>query len=551
MSKYNFFLKSILLQYLFTNLVNCNDENSINSIMPIKESISLNEESFFENFADYSNNNELFEKWIISKRNESFSSPNLKYPIIWSLLEPYILSDHSLNDKGLAVINSGAPAMIGHILEKPIKMNDNDKLIIQYEVKLQKDFNCGGAFIKLLGDVNKDDLINYNGYNVPIQLVFGPDKCNQDINGVILEIFKKNTDLNKIEGHKLIEKPLSKLGIDFKTHLYTLIIDSRENTFEIRIDGIVKKYEKFNKENIFKPNFINATYKSDEFAKKPEYWVNEEYIIDINDNKPEDWDEDELYEIPDPNDIKPEDWDENIKEYIIDENDYKPDWWNDEEDGKWKPRLKVNPECLKGKGCGKWKPKMIKNPKYKGDWKPRMIKNPNYIGEWERPMIIDENIYYDKMPSKLDDNINGIVFDFISGSQDMIINNIYIGKSINEAEIIGNTTYMIKREKEEEQFKYEIQKNIQIVEPRMPIKEKNNNNTSENIFDHIFDYLIDEVVMNEKKMGIIGVILIGMISYFVLSKSSIEEDEYEEDYEIIYTEGYVNEKGEIISLVDE
>jgi len=82
--------------------------------------------------------------------------------------------------------------------------------------------------------------------------------------------------------------------------------------------------------------------------KKPSNWVDNEYMDDPDDVKPDDWDK-EAEKIEDPDATKPDDWD-------------------DEEDGKWEPPL-------------------IDNPNYKGEWKPKRIKNSEYQGPWEHPQI--------------------------------------------------------------------------------------------------------------------------------------------------------------------
>jgi calreticulin len=103
-------------------------------------------------------------------------------------------------------------------------------------------------------------------------------------------------------------------------------------------------------------------------AKKPDDWIDEEYMAD-------------------PEDVKPEGWDD-IPQLIPDDKEVQPPDWDIEEDGEWKPPL-------------------IENPEYKGEWKPRQIINPAYKGKWEVPMIPNPD-YVDDPNVYLMPNIGGI-----------------------------------------------------------------------------------------------------------------------------------------------
>ncbi|GMF55567.1 unnamed protein product [[Candida] boidinii] len=79
---------------------------------------------------------------------------------------------------------------------------------------------------------------------------------------------------------------------------------------------------------------------------------------------------------------------------------------------------------------------MVKNPNYKGDWEPEDIPNPDY--------------YEDKTPSDLEP-IGALGFELWTMSSDILFDNIYLGHSIEEAEIIGNTTFIPKVAIEEQE----------------------------------------------------------------------------------------------------
>ncbi|CCH61723.1 hypothetical protein TBLA_0F01810 [Henningerozyma blattae CBS 6284] len=556
----------------------------------------ISNESFFENFKNYKNNEELYDNWISSNVTQTQFTSNLKYPIAWSLLEPYKLSNFETlpdineplleNKQCLAVIGVGSPAMIGHKLEHPIKMDANEDLIVQYELKLQKELNCGGGFIKLYGHLNnKNDLFQYRGQHskqMPLQILFGPDKCIPDINKVRFEMGKLNPKSGDMEIKQLVQSPITQFGVDFKTHLYTLILHNQgENQFfEIRIDGKVVKYGNVFEKGMFEPGFTGPRYIDDPNDFKPDNWVDEEYIDDPNDSKPDDWDETEPYKIVDPDDFKPADWDETIPEYIVDTKRPKPEWWDDSIDGEWKPYMILNPECLKKKGCGKWKPKMKLNPKFKGVWQPRKILNPDYIGEWKPQRILDPNSYEDITPCQVKDSIDGIVFDFVSGSNDMLIDNIYLGKSLEEAERVGNLTFVPKRIKEDLLYEYEMNMKGNIKKPKLPPTQGMIDDQDRNIFDDVVDFIIDRVMKGGEMIEeyghggngsifliIISSILLGLGIHYLANNMSKptarqverevprqremqkpqpkpkEEDEYEEEVEVIYTEAFVDADG--------
>lgn len=79
---------------------------------------------------------------------------------------------------------------------------------------------------------------------------------------------------------------------------------------------------------------------------------------------------------------------------------------------------------------------MIKNPKYKGEWKPRLIPNPEY--------------YDDITPADLEP-IGAIGFELWTMTDSIMFDNIYLGHSIDEAEDIGNSTFLPKLKIEQEE----------------------------------------------------------------------------------------------------
>ena len=408
---------------VLTLSVNAND----NIYKPYDKKLSS--DSIFEQF----NDNNWDKRWITSNIEKD---DQLTYIGQWDVDEAYILNGLK-GDKGLIAKTDAALHAISYKLPK-IFDNTNNTLVLQYEVKFQKPLECGGAYIKLLTSNDNNDFINEQfSDKSPYVIMFGPDKCGND-NKVHFIIKHLNEKTGEIEEHQVKIPPMARLVQT--TTLYTLIIDQNED-FQIRINGdIVRSGNLLNNDDF---DLLPPKEIINENEIKPEDWVEEKYIIDENDEKPIDWDENAPYLINDPSAIKPEDWDENEPEQIPDPNDLKPEDWDDEYDGIWEQKLIDNPNC-ENHGCGKWYIPKIKNPSYKGKWKPRMIDNPNYKGEWKPSLIPNPNYY---TPSKkLSDleKIGAIGFEIWTINADIMFNNIYLGHSIEEAEDIGNSTFLPK-----------------------------------------------------------------------------------------------------------
>ena len=179
--------------------------------------------------------------------------------------------------------------------------NSGKELVIQMSVKNEQDpFDCGGAYVKLLGDMDQTKF----GGETPYQIMFGPDMCgpSERRTHVIFNYPPKNDNL------------LIKNEVDVKSdrtrHLYTLVVRP-DNTFEVFID--LESSKKGTLEENW--NFLLPKMIKDPAQSKPADWVDDAKIPDPEDKKPDGYD-DISAEIPDPEATKPEDWD-------------------DEEDGTW------------------------------------------------------------------------------------------------------------------------------------------------------------------------------------------------------------------------
>ncbi|OWB70350.1 hypothetical protein B5S31_g27 [[Candida] boidinii] len=430
-------LSTSTLLALSLALINVNAEDEIEhpefSLFDLEK---LASNSFFEQF-----DSNWDSRWKISQFTDS-DSPDLKYKGKWSV-EESIVNKGFNNDKGLVVKSEASHHAISAKLPQVFDNKDNT-LVLQYEVKLQKGLDCGGAYIKLLSE--NDELHNQEFNNdSSYQVMFGPDKCGNN-NKVHFIIRRKDINTGEYEEKHLAVPPMSR--VVKTTSLYTLIIKPDQD-FEIRINGDVVKAGNLLTEDTFQPGFNPPKMIKDLNAIKPEDWDDNEMIQDPEVEKPEDWDESQPFTIPDPEAEKPEDWDEEAELLISDPTAEKPEDWDDEDDGEWMAPKISNPEC-EYHGCGPWKAPRIRNPLYKGKWKAPMVKNPNYKGDWEPEDIPNPDYYEDKTPSDLEP-IGALGFELWTMSSDILFDNIYLGHSIEEAEIIGNTTFIPKVAIEEQE----------------------------------------------------------------------------------------------------
>lgn len=394
---------------------------------------SISEDSFFEQF-DLG----WRSRWIPSK---SMKNEELSYIGEWSVEESITLPGLK-NDKGLVAKSEAALHAISAKLPQVFD-NTNNTLVLQYEVKFQKGLDCGGAYIKLLSakglDYENENNLLFSD-KTPYIIMFGPDKCGSE-NKVHFIIKHLNPKTGNYDEHQVKTPPIAR--IVQTTSLYTLIIKPNQD-FEIRINGDIVRFGSLLNSDDF--DLLPLKEIDDENDVKPNDWIDEKTIVDINDKKPDDWDENAPYLIDDLSAIKPDNWDENEPEQIPDPNDIKPEDWDDEEDGIWEPLLIDNPVC-ENHGCGAWIRPKIKNPNFKGKWSPRIIPNPDYKGEWSPKKIPNPDYYEVLSPSNLEP-IGGLGFEIWTMNDHIMFDNIYLGHHIDEAEEIGNATFIPKLKSE-------------------------------------------------------------------------------------------------------
>ncbi|KAK4698104.1 calnexin, partial [Lecanoromycetidae sp. Uapishka_2] len=394
---------------------------------------------FLEQFTD-----DWESRWKASHAKKEDAKTDEEWAFVgeWAVEEPSVFKGIE-GDKGLVVKNPAAHHAISAKFPKKID-NRGKTLVVQYEVKLQKGLECGGAYMKLLQDNKKLHAEEFSNAS-PYVIMFGPDKCGAT--NKVHFIFKhKNPKTGEYEEKHLKSAPSAK--IDKKSTLYTLIVHE-DNEFEIKINGESSK--KGNLLDDFTPSVNPEREIDDEKDTKPEDWVDEARIPDPEATKPEDWDEDAPFEIVDEEATKPEDWLEDEPTMVPDPEAEKPEDWDDEEDGDWIPPMVPNPKCEEVSGCGKWEPPTKKNPDYKGKWTPDYIDNPAYKGVWKPRKIPNPNFFEDKTPAKFEP-MGAIGFEIWTMQSDILFDNIYIGHSVEDAEKFKTETFDVKNaiEKAEE-----------------------------------------------------------------------------------------------------
>jgi len=276
--------------------------------------------------------------------------------------------------------------------------NEGKELVIQFSVKHEQELDCGGAYIKLLGDMDQKKF----GGDTPYQVMFGPDICGYS-NRRTHVIFNYPP-----KADNLLVKEDVKVETDKLSHLYTLVVYP-DATFEVFIDQVsVRKAALADSFDFLEPKEIK-----DPKVSKPADWVDEKFIADPEDTKPDNWD-DIPAEIPDPDATKPEDWD-------------------DEEDGEWEPPL-------------------IDNPEYKGAWKAKQIENPAYKGEWVHPVIPNPDFKLDDKLAVRAVDAKYVGFELWQVKAGTIFDDIIVTDSLKEAQEYADETFNKKKGPEKEKF---------------------------------------------------------------------------------------------------
>lgn len=376
---------------------------------------------FLEQFSDA----EWSERWTASSASSGEEGrEEMNYVGRWAREEPHVYKGME-GDFGLVLKDDARRHAISAPFSSSIDNKDNT-LVLQYEVKMQKGLECGGAYLKLLTESPVGIQAQQFSGDTPYTIMFGPDKCGAT-NKVHFIFRHYNPVSKKHEEKHLTSPPVAK--ISKLSTLYTLIVKP-DQTFDIKINN--KSVKKGSLLTDFTPAVTPEKEIADPDDKKPETWVDEARIADPDAVKPEDWDEDAPFEIHDPEAVKPEGWLDDEPDLVADPEATKPEDWDEEEDGTWLAPKVPNPKCTEGPGCGEWEAPMIKNPDYKGKWFAPKIDNPEYKGVWEAKKIPNPDYYEDLQPANFEP-ISGIGFELWTMQGDILFDNILISHDETDA----------------------------------------------------------------------------------------------------------------------
>ncbi|KOS16685.1 Calnexin -like protein [Escovopsis weberi] len=373
----------------------------------------------------------------------------------WKVEEPTVYKGID-GDHGLVMKSPAAHHAISSKFPKKID-NRGKTLVVQYEVKLQKGLECGGAYMKLLRDnkaLHQDEFSNAT----PYVIMFGPDKCGHN-NKVHFILNHKNPKTGVYEEKHLSTPPQAR--IVKTTELYTLIINP-DNTYSIKLNDEEVKAGSLLED--LSPSINPAAEIDDPKDKKPEDWVDEARIPDPEAKKPEDWDEDAPFEIVDEDAEKPADWLESEPNMIPDPDAEKPEGWDDDEDGDWDAPKVPNPKCQDVSGCGPWSKPMKNNPDFKGKWSAPYVDNPDYKGVWAPRKIKNPDYFEDKHPANLEP-IGAVGFEIWTMQDDILFDNIFIGHSVEEAAKFAQETFHKKHPVEKALADADLPKEPEVKSP--------------------------------------------------------------------------------------
>ncbi|EEY70245.1 calnexin, putative [Phytophthora infestans T30-4] len=386
-------------------------------------------------FAETFEVEELFDgsRWFKST-HEKYSNQDV------ALDELTLEAAHLTPDRGLVLNKPAQHYGLAVKLDEPLQVDGSDakkEMVVQYEVKLQKGLDCGGAYVKLLRqDQQKQDFSAFSD-ETPFVLMFGPDKCgNSDKLHLIFQ--HKNPVSEEYEEKHMMEAPSIKNDKD--THLYTAVIRD-DNTFEVFVDQKSVKSGSLLKN--FLPPVIPEKEVDDPEDSKPDDWVDEKKVRDPNAAKPDDWDEDAPARIPDEGAVKPNDWLDDEPAMIDDPNVVKPEDWDDEDDGEFVVPQILNSKCAKVSGCGEWRRPTIANQAYKGKFYAPYISNPAYKGVWKPSKIPNPKYFEDEHPARLDP-IGALAVEVWTMTNGITFDNFWLGNDLKKAQEFADLTWAPK-----------------------------------------------------------------------------------------------------------
>lgn len=146
-----------------------------------------------ENFDDP---NVFKRNWVISQaKKEGLEEDLAKYDGVWEVEAPR--RDALRGDLGLVLKSKAKHAAISAKLKQPFTFSHDKSLIVQYEVNFQEGQECGGAYIKLLSEGKETADLRQFVDKTPYTIMFGPDKCGNDIKVSFYLVFAKRNPVRK------------------------------------------------------------------------------------------------------------------------------------------------------------------------------------------------------------------------------------------------------------------------------------------------------------------------------------------------------------------
>lgn len=154
---------------------------------------------FIDHFDDADKSERI---WVRSSAKKDDTAEEIaKYDGVWKFESPERIVWK--NDLGLVLKSKAKHAAISSKLSKKFTFTDKP-LVVQYEVLMQNVQDCGGSYIKLLSDSPSLDLRQFND-KTPYTIMFGPDKCGNDIK--LHFIFRHINPINGSISEKHSRKP--------------------------------------------------------------------------------------------------------------------------------------------------------------------------------------------------------------------------------------------------------------------------------------------------------------------------------------------------------
>mmetsp|Transcript_4759 Transcript_4759/g.7151 ORF Transcript_4759/g.7151 Transcript_4759/m.7151 type:complete len:498 (-) Transcript_4759:28-1521(-) len=348
----------------------------------------------FEFFDNFQNN---LDRWFISEAEEYTGNWRVE-----SVQQELVELEAIQGDKGLVMQDVAAKHGIFAPFDKHLSSEQGEKdIVVQYEVRFQREISCGGAYLKLVRAT--DDLVKeaFSSQD-PYVIMFGPDKCGSD-NKLHFIVQHQNPVSLQYEEKHLFPHPT--IPLDGLTHLYTLHIHGgKENTFTLEIDHNIVAQGSFLNDEHFTPSFNPPRMIDDPEDVKPNDWVDEPMMDDPKAVKPDDWVDEPT--IPDPEAVMPQEWDDELD--------------------------------------GEWEPPQIFNPDYVGEWEAPQIENPDYVGEWTPRQIENPTFFQDDNPAAQIRDIAGLGFELWTMTEHVMFDNILVTHSREVADDFASRTFDVK-----------------------------------------------------------------------------------------------------------